>query len=79
MIRFDNQLVDIPCPKCHFKNSVSLKQIGLEDVVICRGCKRNIRLEDHLNSIRKSIRSVHAALADLEETVNKLGRIAIHL
>ncbi len=61
MINFDNMEVEIQCPKCRFYNPISLKQARLRDVVICRGCKVNIRLDDQMNETRKAVRSMRSA------------------
>lgn len=79
MIEIDTLSADIQCPSCHFSNTVTLKQIRLRDVVICRGCKANIRLEDHLNTARKTVRSVQRAMRELEEQLKRIGTITIRL
>ena len=78
-IDIDNHKIDIHCPSCHFFNTVTLKQVRLRDVVICRGCKANISLEDHLNMTRKTIRSFQRAMRQIEEQLAKIGKITIRL
>ena len=79
MIDIDNIAIDVQCPSCHFSNTVTLRQIRLRDVIICRGCKANIRLEDHLNTARKTVRSVQRAIRELQEQLDCLGAITIRL
>ena len=46
--------VEVECPRCGFGNPVWLRQARLRDVVICRGCKANIQLDDGMNTVRKA-------------------------
>ena len=69
MLNIDYSTIEIACPKCQFITPVSIRQIRLRDVVICRGCKRNLQLEDHLNSVRAAQRSISHALQDLEDAL----------
>jgi len=43
------------------------------DVLICRGCKSNVRLEDHMNSARASVSRANKALERLAETMKNLS------
>jgi len=79
MINLDKHIVQIKCPRCAFTNPVSIKQIRLGDVTICRGCKANIRLQDHMNTTKKAVRSINRAMAELQEQLGKLGTIKIKL
>ena len=62
MINLDKHTIEFECPKCGFYNPIFLKQARLRDVIICRGCKVNIQLDDQMNECRKAIRGVHKAL-----------------
>ena len=69
MLNLDNYEVEIQCPKCEFYNPIYLKQARLRDVIICRGCKCNIQLNDQMNETKKSIRSINRAMNELEKTL----------
>jgi len=73
MINLDKISVDIPCPKCEFYNPMFLKQGRLQDVIICRGCKRNIHLSDQMAESQKAMRRIQKAFYDLEATFKSLG------
>ena len=73
-IDLDKVEVEIECPQCQFYNPVLLKQARLRDVIICRGCKANIQLDDSMNTVRKARQSVQRALADFFEAVRRFGR-----
>ena len=66
--------VEVECPRCSFYVPIWVKQAKLGDIVICRGCKANIRLDDHMNSVRKAVRSVQRAMDDLRKTLSTFGR-----
>ena len=68
MINLDNHEIEFQCPGCNFYNSIQLKQARLRDVVICRGCKSNIRLDDQMNETKKAVCSIRRAMNKLEET-----------
>ena len=44
--------LSVPCPACSFYNDVFLRQVTTRDVVICRGCKANVHLDDHMGEVR---------------------------
>lgn len=66
--------MDLVCPRCRFGNNASIKSIRIRDVIICRGCHANVRLDDHLNSVRATERRIRRALAELEQSLGKLSR-----
>lgn len=73
MISLDKQMVEFPCPKCGFYNPIFFKQARLRDVIICRGCKFNIQLDDHLNECRKAEQNFRRTIRRLEETIKDLS------
>lgn len=73
MIDLDSHEIEFQCPRCNFYNKIWLKQARLRDVVICRGCKSNIRLDDQMNETRKAIRSIRRAMNELEETLKGMS------
>ena len=73
MINIDKHEVDFQCPNCNFYNSIQIKQARLRDVVICRGCNSNIRLDDQMNETRKAVRSIRRAINALEETLKGMS------
>lgn len=62
----DDLAIDIGCPRCHFASTVTLKSIRLGGVIICRGCKANIVLCDHLDSVKRAVRGFSQAISKLE-------------
>ena len=73
MIDFDKHEIDIQCPKCLFYNPIWLKQARLRDIIVCRGCKSNIHLDDQMNETRKTIKSIRRAMTELEDTLKGLS------
>lgn len=66
--------VEVDCPGCGFSNPIWLRQAQLRDVIICRGCKANIQLDDGMNTVRKGIRSFHRALSEFQNQIENLNR-----
>ena len=67
MIDFDKYTLDIDCPKCDFSNPVFMRQIRTEDVIICRGCKNNIQLQDYMGSFQTGLKQIQSALDELQK------------
>lgn len=74
LLNIDRISVNINCPRCDFYNKVTFKQVRIRGVIICRGCKSNIQLVDHMNTVRKSVSSIRRSLSKLEKTLAKFGK-----
>lgn len=74
MIDLDRVSLDVPCPQCRFQNDIIYRQARLRDVLICRGCKANIRLDDHMNQCRKARQELNRAIEELERTLASLSK-----
>ena len=74
MLNLDRLEFDISCPVCRFQNDILYRQARLRDVLICRGCKANIQLDDQMNECRKARRQVNQAMADLERTLASFSK-----
>ena len=79
MLDLDYLDLEVDCPKCGFGNGFRFRQARLRDVIICRGCHRNISLDDNLNTCRKARESVQRAMDDLMGSLSSLGNIVIRL
>lgn len=79
MIDLDRFEFEVECPKCSFATKIFYRDARLRDVLICRGCKANVQLDDHMNECRKARRQFHTAMQELEETIAKLNNITIRL
>lgn len=73
VIDLDRFQFDVECPNCKFSTNIFYRDARLRDVLICRGCKANIQLDDHMNECRKARRQVRAAIQELEDTLSKLS------
>lgn len=69
----DNAPISVECPICDFENPFTLKQARLRDVIICRGCKANIQLDDQMNECRKAVRQVERAINELQESLKNMN------
>lgn len=69
----DNTPVSAACPLCGFFNSFTIKQARLRGILICRGCKGNIHLDDDMNECRKVTRQIERAIAEFHESVKKMN------
>ena len=66
-------MLSAACPLCDFENPFTLKQARLRDVIICRGCKANIRLDDQMNECRKAVRQIERAISELRDSLKNLN------
>jgi len=74
-LRVDAFEVEVKCPRCCFQNPIWLKQSRLRDVIICRGCKSNIQLDDSMNTVRKAHHSIRQAMNDLRQTISRINQL----
>ena len=68
-----DQAFDFQCEACSFYNVATLWQAATNDVVICRGCKINLRLVDSTGSAKASCFRIESAMEDLLSAFHKLG------
>jgi hypothetical protein len=73
-VDIDKFEVEIDCPSCGFANPIWLGQARLRDVMICRGCKGNIQLDDSMNTVRKARQSIRRSIRELRESIGRLNR-----
>jgi len=66
---------DVKCPRCQFIVKILYRDARLREVLICRGCKSNIQLDDSMNECRKARRQVNEAMAALNSEFSKLNSI----
>ena len=64
---FEDETVDIACPKCGFKNSLLVRDFeqNSETHIVCQGCKVGVKVEalefqQRLNQINKEVESMRA-------------------
>jgi len=73
MINIDKIPIEFSCPHCGFYNVIFFKQARLRDVIICRGCKYNIQLDDQMNECRKAKRRITDAMKEMNKALNDLN------
>lgn len=69
----DKAALELQCPHCGFTVDFCYRDARLRDVLICRGCKANIQLDDHMNECRKARGQVMQAIQELERTLSSLS------
>jgi hypothetical protein len=74
-IDIDSFEIEIECPQCGFYNPICMKQARLLDVIICRGCKRNIQLNDSMNTVRKARRQILEQFNEMKKYIEKINRL----
>ena len=73
-IDIDGFEVEVDCPLCGFMNPIWIRQARLRDVIICRGCKANIQLDDSMNTVRKSVQAIRRRFRELQQTIERMNR-----
>jgi peptide subunit release factor 1 (eRF1) len=74
MFNIEKSMVEIPCPECNYKNKVSLKDIAKEKTIICRGCKKQIKLTDGEKSTKRTIKSVNNSMNEFNNTIKRISK-----
>ena len=77
MLDLDLIIQEISCPLCGFYSMVTLKQIRLGAVIICGGCKVNIRLVDYMGTVWKARGDIKNALDELAKVLSKPIKIRL--
>jgi hypothetical protein len=62
----DKHWIRIPCPVCDLETPATLGAVRLGDVIVCRGCHANIRLQDHLGTLHRFERRLVRTLQAME-------------
>jgi len=68
-----NTKIDISCPGCKRKRSVSLNDISNGKTVKCI-CGQMIKLVDKGHSMQRGIKDLNKAFSSLEKSFKKLGK-----
>ena len=79
MFDFGELTIQFECPKCGFPNEATTSQFGNEEVVICRGCKEDIHLVDHLGSVKKAEGEVKKSVDELGEALKRVFDVKLGL
>jgi uncharacterized Zn finger protein (UPF0148 family) len=74
MLNLNDQLIDVPCPRCDYGLEVALIDIRLEGRIFCPNCKGTIQLQDSEASTEAGLRRVDRSMKDLEKTLRSFGR-----
>jgi hypothetical protein len=61
----DKVTLEFDCLTCGFSNPATMGQIRLGDVVICRGCKATIRLDDVMGDVGKARQLIRDMISNL--------------
>lgn len=62
----DRHWIDIDCPRCRLSTPASLRDVRLGATIICRGCKANIRLIDHIGEYHRIRRRLERTFRGFE-------------
>lgn len=77
MFDLDCAIISIECPRCNFLNSVTLRQVRLHDVVICRGCKSNMQLVDYMGTVSNAREDIWNSLTNMMESFSRTINITL--
>ncbi len=71
---FEDETVDITCPKCGHKNSVLVREFeeSAETHFVCVGCQAGIKIE--ANEFRQRLDKVREELQNLERAAERATR-----
>ena len=65
--------VEFECPGCGFSIQVLMRQVIVEETVICQGCLSEIKLVDDDGSNRTAQREIHEALDNMNRRLRRFG------
>ncbi len=79
MFDIDSIEIPFPCPRCCFLNDISLKEVRLRQVRLCRGCHSTIQLEDEMNTVRTAVRNINRQLRQLRDQFSGTSGLQINI
>ena len=71
MIDLDPITIELCCPRCGFFSDVTIKEIRLGGIIVCRGCKGNLRLVDYMGEVNKARKVFLKSISKLTEMLSK--------
>lgn len=74
MINLDKNTIEATCQICGFWNSFTVKEARLDSVIICRGCKANVQLRDHMGTVKRAERSFRRSIRHFQNAVKSANR-----
>ena len=77
MFDLDKETIEFDCPSCGFYNEIFYRQARLNDMIICRGCKTNIQLNDQMYECRKAYFRLKKIFNKLNYTLRNLDLMVI--
>jgi hypothetical protein len=77
MFDLDCAIIPIECRKCNFLNSVTVRQVRLHDVVICRGCKSNMQLLDYMGTVSNAREAIVNSLSNIMGSLSRTFNITL--
>lgn len=70
MFNLDKSSLEVPCPSCKFPNDVTVREVRFGLTILCRGCKRNIRLVPMDGGMTKAKRMIDGFLREFPKKIN---------
>ncbi|TNF24097.1 MAG: hypothetical protein EP329_25925 [Deltaproteobacteria bacterium] len=62
------------CPRCRLRTPFFLRDVRLGRVLVCKGCKANLQLNDYLGSYQEMRNRLRRQMRELLKTLSDLGR-----
>ena len=75
-------VINVECPRCEYATEVQLRDIELEGMYLCAGCRATVNLVDHEYATRATLQTIRDAKRDLKSmiaSINKSGSLKIKL
>jgi hypothetical protein len=66
----DKGIIEIPCPGCDFPNAATVREIRFGLTVLCRGCKKRIRLVPMNAGLTKVKKAIDKFARELPQRIN---------
>jgi len=68
------QPIELECPQCGYHLDLLLKQVMVEEIVLCPGCLCDIQLIDESGSTQRAQREINEALNNLKKQIRRIER-----
>lgn len=74
MLDVSKNRIEISCPGCSSRNTVTLGQVADQKSIACSDCKKSIDLVDDGGRAKKAIQDINKGVDDLTRTIRNMNK-----
>ena len=68
------RVIELECPRCEYATDVRLRDVELEGMYLCAGCRATVKLVDDEYSTRAALQAIRVAEHELQKVIASINR-----